>query len=64
MGKVAALDDIYASMQVAHLGLVDTVEHPALGPHRRPGASVTYGRTPREAPSPPLPLAEHDDGVP
>lgn len=58
-GRVASLDDVYDSPQVAHLGLVDTVEHPTLGTLRLPGSPVHYRRTARVAPAPPPRLDEH-----
>lgn len=62
-GKVASLDEVYASPQVAHLGLVDEVDHPTVGRLRLPGSPVHYGRTPRgPAHAPPL-LGEHNDEV-
>ena len=52
-GRVRSLDEVYASAQVEHLGLVDVVEHPALGEIRLPGSPLRYsrsGRRPAEAP--------------
>lgn len=59
-GRIATLDAVYASPQVAHLGLVDTVDHPTLGAVRLPGAPLAYSRcTPEPSTAPPL-LGEHD----
>jgi crotonobetainyl-CoA:carnitine CoA-transferase CaiB-like acyl-CoA transferase len=52
-GRVRSLDEVYASAQVEHLGLIDVVEHPALGEIRLPGSPLSYsrsGRRPAEAP--------------
>lgn len=52
-GRVRTLDEVYASEQVEHLGLIDVVEHPDLGEIRLPGSPVSYsrsGRRPAEAP--------------
>ncbi|QBI19085.1 CoA transferase [Egibacter rhizosphaerae] len=61
-GKVAGLDEVYASAQVAHLGLIDEVAHPTLGDLQLPGAPVHWSRTPRGAPAPPPLLGEHNEG--
>ncbi|MGH8902591.1 MAG: CaiB/BaiF CoA transferase family protein [Egibacteraceae bacterium] len=59
-GQVRTLDQVYASAQVEHLGLVDIVEHATLGEIRLPGSPLTYSRTARGAPLPPPVLGEHD----
>jgi crotonobetainyl-CoA:carnitine CoA-transferase CaiB-like acyl-CoA transferase len=59
-GRIASLDEVYASPQVDHLGLVDTVDHPTLGPVRLPGAPITWSRSRRDPPAPPPLLGEHD----
>ncbi|HEX6255191.1 MAG TPA: CoA transferase [Euzebyales bacterium] len=59
-GRIAGLDEVYDSPQVAHLGLVDEVEHPTLGPVRLPGPPVAYSRSQREPPTPPPRLGEHN----
>lgn len=60
-GRIASLDDVYASPQVDHLGLVDVVAHPTLGEIRLPGAPVAYSRSTRDAPTAPPLLGEHND---
>jgi crotonobetainyl-CoA:carnitine CoA-transferase CaiB-like acyl-CoA transferase len=61
-GRIAPLDAVYASPQVAHLGLVDEVDHPTLGTIRLPGSPVAYSRSrPGPSTAPPL-LGAHDDG--
>ena len=52
-GRVRSLDEVYASPQVEHLGLIDVVEHATLGEIRLPGSPLSYsrsGRRPAEAP--------------
>lgn len=62
-GKVRAMDEVYGSEQVAHLGLIDTVRHPTLGEIRLPGSPVTYSRSGRAAPTAPPLLGQHTDEV-
>jgi crotonobetainyl-CoA:carnitine CoA-transferase CaiB-like acyl-CoA transferase len=59
-GKVKTMDEVYASPQVAHLGVVDVVEHATLGAIRLPGSPVAYSRTPRATPLPPPTLGQHN----
>jgi crotonobetainyl-CoA:carnitine CoA-transferase CaiB-like acyl-CoA transferase len=59
-GRIAGLDDVYASPQVDHLELIDEVEHPTLGPVRLPGSPVTYSRSRRAPSAPPPRLGEHN----
>jgi crotonobetainyl-CoA:carnitine CoA-transferase CaiB-like acyl-CoA transferase len=58
-GKVKTMDEVYASPQVAHLGMVDTVKHATLGEIRLPGSPVDYSRTRRDEPLPPPTLGQH-----
>lgn len=60
-GRVASLDEVYASGQVAHLGLIDEVAHSTLGTVRLPGSPIHYSRTRRDPPTPPPLLGEHND---
>jgi formyl-CoA transferase len=60
-GRVRTMDEVYASPQVAHLGLVDVVTHPTLGRMRLPGAPLDYSRTARDTPAAPPLLGEHND---
>ncbi|MGI8576023.1 MAG: CaiB/BaiF CoA transferase family protein [Egibacteraceae bacterium] len=62
-GRVASLDEVYASGQVAHLGLIDEVAHSTLGTVRLPGSPIHYSRTRRDPPAPPPLLGEHNDEV-
>jgi crotonobetainyl-CoA:carnitine CoA-transferase CaiB-like acyl-CoA transferase len=62
-GRILGVDEVYASPQVAHLGLIDEVAHPALGTLRLPGTPLRYGRSGRRAPSAPPTLGQHDDEV-
>lgn len=59
-GRILTLDEVYASAQVAHLGLIDAVDHATLGPLRLPGSPITYSRTPRGLPTAPPLLGQHD----
>lgn len=59
-GRIAGLDDVYASPQVAHLGLVDEVDHPTLGRIDLPGTPLTYGRSTRDDPQAPPLLGQHN----
>jgi formyl-CoA transferase len=59
-GRIAGLDEVYGSPQVAHLGLVDQVDHPTLGRIGLPGSPVSYGRSTREHPRPPPLLGQHN----
>ncbi len=59
-GRIASLDEVYASPQVQHLGLIDTVDHSTLGAVRLPGAPVTWSRSQRGAPTAPPLLGEHN----
>lgn len=62
-GRVMALDEVYGSPQVEHLGLVDAVEHPKLGEVRLPGSPIGYGRSGRRTPEPPPTLGQHTGEV-
>lgn len=60
-GRIAGLDELYRSPQVAHLGLVDEVTHPTLGHIRLPGTPISYSRCDRgPLHAPPL-LGQHND---
>lgn len=62
-GRILSVDEVYASPQVAHLGLIDEVEHPTLGTLRLPGTPISYSRSARRTPSPPPRLGEHNGEV-
>ena len=62
-GRVATLDEVYDSPQVAHLGLIDEVDHTSLGRIRLPGSPVAYTRSTRGPAAPPPRLDEHRDDV-
>lgn len=62
-GRVRSLDEVYASPQVEHLGLVDVVDHPGIGEIRLPGTPLSYGRSGRRTPEPPPLLGEHGEEV-
>lgn len=62
-GRILTVDQVYASPQVAHLGLIDEVAHPKLGALRLPGTPLRFARSGRKAPTAPPMLGEHDDEV-
>ena len=62
-GRVRTLDEVYASPQVEHLGLVDVVDHPTLGEVRLPGSPISYARSGRRPAEPPPLLGQHDGEV-
>ncbi len=62
-GRILTLDQVYASPQVRHLGLVDTVDHPQLGSLEVPGTPLRFGRSGRKEPVAPPTLGQHDDEV-
>jgi len=62
-GRVRPLDEVYASLQVEHLGLVDVVDHPTLGEIRLPGSPLSYGRSGRRPAEPPPLLGQHGKEV-
>lgn len=59
-GRIAGLDEVYSSPQVAHLGLIDEVDHPTLGTVRLPGSPVSYSRSDHDPPQPPPLLGQHN----
>ncbi len=62
-GRINTMDQVYASPQVAHLGLVDHVEHPTVGPIDLPGTPIAYGSRVARTVAPPPRLGEHDEQV-
>jgi crotonobetainyl-CoA:carnitine CoA-transferase CaiB-like acyl-CoA transferase len=62
-GRIRTMDDVYASPQLEHLGLIDEVEHPTAGTLRLPGSPLGWSRSGRRAPEPPPRLGEHTDEV-
>lgn len=58
-GRILTVDQVYASPQVEHLGLIEEVEHPALGTLRLPGSPIRYGRSGKASVRPPPKLGEH-----
>ena len=59
-GRILSVDEAYASPQVAHLGLVEEVDHPTLGRLRLPGSPLRYSRSGRGATTAPPALGEHN----
>jgi crotonobetainyl-CoA:carnitine CoA-transferase CaiB-like acyl-CoA transferase len=62
-GLVKTLDQVYTSAQVAHLGLIDSVDHPLLGTIRLPGSPLSYSSSPPGASLAPPLLGEHTELV-
>ncbi len=60
-GRIRSLDEVYAWEQVQHLGLVDEVLHPVLGPLRLPGPPVAWDRSGRPTVTPPPLLGADQD---
>lgn len=58
-GRIRTMDEVYGWEQVQHLGLVDEIQHPDLGPVRLPGPPVTWSRSGRAVPTHPPLLGEH-----
>ncbi|MEX1179060.1 MAG: CoA transferase, partial [Nitriliruptor sp.] len=62
-GRIRTMDQVYAWDQLAHLGLVDHVEHPTAGGLDLPGAPVRWSRSGRRDAEPPPTLGQHTDEV-
>jgi crotonobetainyl-CoA:carnitine CoA-transferase CaiB-like acyl-CoA transferase len=62
-GRVRSLDEVYASPQVEHLGLIDVVEHATLGEIRLPGSPLTYSRSGRRPAEAPPTLGQNDSDL-
>ena len=58
-GRIRSLDEVYASPQVRHLGLVQEVDHPTLGRIRLPGPPLAYSRSGMAAATAPPTLGQH-----
>ncbi len=58
-GRIRTMDQVYDWEQLAHLGLVDEVEHPTVGTIRLPGAAVGWSRSGRRPAEPPPMLGQH-----
>lgn len=62
-GRIRSMDDVYGWDQLAHLGLVDHVEHPDLGEIALPGPPLRWSESGRATPTPPPRLGEHTNEV-
>lgn len=60
-GRILTIDQVYASPQVEHLGLVHEIEHPVLGTLRLPGSPLKFSRSGPSQVRPPPYLGEHND---
>jgi crotonobetainyl-CoA:carnitine CoA-transferase CaiB-like acyl-CoA transferase len=62
-GRVRSIDEVYASPQVEHLGLIEVVHHPTLGQIRLPGSPLAYSRSGRPPAATPPVLGQHNSEV-
>ena len=62
-GRIATMDQVYASPQLEHLGLIDRVVHPTAGHLELPGSPVRWSHSGRRSAEPPPLLGEHTDEV-
>jgi crotonobetainyl-CoA:carnitine CoA-transferase CaiB-like acyl-CoA transferase len=62
-GRIRTMDQVYAWEQLAHLDLVDHVDHPTAGHLALPGAPVRWSRSGRRPAAPPPTLGQHTDEV-
>ncbi len=62
-GRVRTIGEVYESPQVAHLGLIDQVNHPDLGEIDLPGSAIVYGDRGRVESAPPPRLGEHNEEI-
>jgi crotonobetainyl-CoA:carnitine CoA-transferase CaiB-like acyl-CoA transferase len=62
-GRIRTIDEVYAWPQVEHLGLIDTVTHPALGKMRLPGVPLHFSRSGRRPPQAPPRLGQDTEAV-
>jgi len=60
-GRIRTMDQVYAWEQVEHLGLIDRVDHPAVGPLELPGSPVRWSRSGHRPATPPPRLGEHTE---
>ncbi|MEX2505140.1 MAG: CoA transferase [Egicoccus sp.] len=60
-GRIRTMDQVYGWEQLAHLGLVDHVEHPTVGELALPGAPIQWSRSGRRPAEAPPRLGEHTD---
>jgi crotonobetainyl-CoA:carnitine CoA-transferase CaiB-like acyl-CoA transferase len=63
VGPIYALDEVFASPVVRHLGLISEVDHPKAGRVRAPGIPVRLSGTPPAVLRPPPELGEHTDEI-
>ncbi len=62
-GLIKSLDQVYASPQVEHLGLINALVHPTLGAIRLPGSPLSYSSDPQGTSVPPPLLGQHNETV-
>jgi crotonobetainyl-CoA:carnitine CoA-transferase CaiB-like acyl-CoA transferase len=62
-GRIRTMDQVYGWEQLAHLDLIDRVDHPTAGPLELPGAPVRWSTSGRRPAEPPPTLGQHTDEV-
>jgi crotonobetainyl-CoA:carnitine CoA-transferase CaiB-like acyl-CoA transferase len=62
-GRIRTMDQVYGWDQLAHLELVDHVEHPTVGPLDLPGPPIGWSRSGRRPAAPPPTLGQHSDEI-
>jgi formyl-CoA transferase len=58
-GRIRSLDEVYASGQVEHLGLIDVVDHTTLGELKLPGSPLAFSRSGKPSATAPPTLGQH-----
>lgn len=59
-GRIRTMDQVYASEQLEHLGMIDRVLHPTAGELALPGAPIRWSRSGRRPAQAPPRLGEHN----
>jgi crotonobetainyl-CoA:carnitine CoA-transferase CaiB-like acyl-CoA transferase len=62
-GPIYAIDQVFADLQVRHLGIAQTVEHQALGAIELVGQAVSLSRTPSRLTTASPEPGEHSDAI-
>ncbi len=62
-GPVSSLEEVFSSPQVNALGMLQEIEHPAIGKLKVTGLPINYSETPGEIKLPPPLLGEHTDEI-
>ena len=62
-GPIYAMDEVFADLQVKHIGMAQPVEHPTLGRVEIVGQAIKLSRTPAKLETATAELGEHTDAV-